>query len=36
MYVSCIFLLQEKPNENPATSSLETLIDALLQVPIES
>merc|ERR1712013_502980 len=30
---SCTVLLdvQEKPNENPATSSLETLIDALLQ-----
>ena len=25
-------LFQERPNENPATSSLETLIDALLQV----
>ena len=26
-------LMQERPNENPATSSLETLVDALLQVP---
>ena len=27
-------LFQERPNENPATSSLETFIDALLQVTL--
>ena len=36
MWGGVLYLLfQERPNENPATSSLETLIDALLEVAWE-